>query len=257
MNYQQQFLSALFDQSSSATQFDQKALAAYQGNLFATAARALEISYPTLNELAGETFIKQLAMDYLLQYPFQEGDWAEWGGSLSDFLTNALGNNVPQNEHIQEHPYFAGVAELDWCLHQTERGSDATFRPETFALFNEEDPGKLYLDIAQTVTVIPSEYPIVDIYLAHQQNDTSQHFFESARKKLEEEMGQTAMVYRPHFKALVEPIDTETENFLKAAIAGENIDTALNTTHDTFDFQAWLPHAVENRIVLGVNTAAP
>ena len=256
MNYQQQFLSALLDQASPHTHFEQKALTAYQGNLFATAARALEISYPTLHQLAGEDFIKQLAMDYILEHPFQQGDWAEWGGSLAKFLTRALAKESSQNERLQEHPYFVGVAELDWSLHQTERCADPVFQPETFALFNEEDPGQLYLDIAQTVSVVPSAYPIVDIYLAHQSTHQAQHFFDAAREQLAEGVGQTALVYRPHFKAQIEQIDSETAHFLQAAIAGGNIDSALSATDEGFDFQAWLPQAVENRIVLGVKTTA-
>src|SRR5689334_23066031 len=61
-------------------------LAAYRGNLGATAERALAAAFPTVQRAVGETAFAALAREHAREVPPTLGDLGEWGASLPAWL---------------------------------------------------------------------------------------------------------------------------------------------------------------------------
>jgi len=220
--------------------FDPKGIEVYQRNFMASACRALAISYPTVERLVGEDFFQLLVKNFLTAYPKYHYDWAQWGGEFSEWLAQSL--------FTDETPYLADCAQLDWQIHlnQTQQVANADF--ESLALLELQPTEQLRLILNPTVRIIDSNYPIVDIYLAHQQNSDNPDL-SVASQKLAEGIGQSAMVVRKEWQSEVSCIDQQERYWIEGCLQSIPLGNLLEDFHKpAMSFEKWLPLMIERQL---------
>lgn len=236
-------LLAQHDSSSTA-----RGLQAYRANAHELAARALQAAYPVVAQLLGEESFADLARAFWHAHPPACGDMARWGARLPAFLQIS--------EQLAEEAYLCDVARVEWALHQATSATDADAEPATLALMMTHDPSMLFLALAPGAAVIASAYPIASIVTAHLQGEPT---LEEAGRRLRAGLAEAALVWRKGFKPCVRQMDGAEAAFVTAVLQGRALEEALQEAlhgAPAFDFNTWLPNAVQSGLLLAVRAGA-
>lgn len=222
------------------------AISAYRNNGLAIAERALAAAFPTVAALLGEAGFAALARNCWRAHPPVCGDLGEYGAQLAAFITEQTNGT-----ELAQLPYLADCARLDWALHQAERAADTpVFEVQRLAVLQSTDPANLHLELAASVALVSSSYPIVALLQAHASGD-----FEYAGLLLAAEQGEHALVARNGWRATATAVSRATAAFCAACLAGQSLAASLDAAlaapqaegeddgSDTFDFGAWLGQA--------------
>lgn len=245
---QRALLSALFAWPADHAERDLMALAegdcrrglqAYQANGHDMVERALSAAYPVTAELLGAQSFSALARALWHAQPPCRGDLAQWGGGLCVF--------VGDSDQLAEEPYLADVAAVEWALHQATGADDQSADRASFALLLSADPTRLTLRLVPGCCVLASPWPVVSILGAHRDSRPS---LDVLRTRLHGRVAETAVVWRAGLQACVREAHTDEAAFLVALQTGRSLSEALDAA-PAFDFNAWLPMAVESGLVLG------
>jgi Putative DNA-binding domain len=221
-----------------------RGLQTYQANASASALRSLQTAYPVIAQLVGDETFALLARDFWTQHPPTRGDLAQWGGDLPVFIASISA--------LQTEPYLSDVAKVEWALHMAATATDKTTDLTTFSLLTEQDPDALTLQLAPGAALVHSHYPIASILTAHLYASPS---FEEVGQKLQQKLPEIALVWRQGLLPKVALCTAADAAFVGQLVAGKSLLTALDVAtaeeSDKFDFNAWLPIAVQNGLLLG------
>lgn len=240
----QQEQQALQDRQAPPSQPGQpslRGLRAYQANGHALAERALLAAYPVLAQLLGGDSFATLARALWHAHPPVRGDLAQWGDSLADLLTD--------NPQLQDEPYLADVARLEWALHQCAGSADRTPQPASLELLVQHDPAQIRLLLAPGCCVVPSTWPVVSIVNAH---GMATPLFAQVGQKLRAAEAETALVWRQQLQPRCRETVRGEAGLMAALLAGATLGQALDSA-PALDVTAWLPMAVQTGLVLGAN----
>lgn len=244
-------ISAIYNGNNScndSVNFESQGLAAYQRSLAANAKRALAISYPTIAQLVGDGF-SALSREFLQHHPLTGGDWGEWGGELPAWLANKA--------ELADYPYLSDCAQLDWLCHHSERAANVALDLDSLALLADGDAYQFNVVLASGTFLLDSQHPVVDIWNAHQasnqNNEQAGELFKLAAQSIAEQQAQTALVWRPQWKAQVQAIDATEFLWLQQLLAGQPLGSALDkVSHTDFNFESWLPAALQKGLFCGI-----
>jgi Putative DNA-binding domain len=246
---QSALISAIYDREDAAA-FNAQGLAVYQQSLLASAKRALEISFPSVHQLVGDEFFSQLSLQFLHAHPLTAGDWGEWGEwgyELPSWLASRT--------DLADYPYLGDCAQLDWLCHQSERASNRPADQRSLQLLAQHDTYQLKIRLCSGVSILPSLYPIVDIWAAHHTVDNETDRLSIAAQSIAEKKPQSALIWRPEWKAKVKEINASEYLFLQHTLADKSIGYTLDALSNTdFSFETWLPHALQNGLLCGIET---
>ncbi len=229
-----------------------RGLLAYQANAAAAAVRSLLAAYPVIAQLIGEQSFEHLARDYWAQHPPTRGDLAQWGGELHGFIAS-----IPA---LQTEPYLSDVARAEWALYTVATVADQAADLATFALLTEHDPDVLTLQLAPGTALIHSIYPVASILTAHLYADLpASPSFEEVGHKLSHNVAETALVWRQGLRPRVAFCTESEANFVRQLLDGKSLLAALESSSSEdlatdsayFDFNTWLPQAVQSGLLLG------
>jgi Putative DNA-binding domain len=222
-----------------------RGLQTYQANAHASALRSLQTAYPVIAQLVGDDAFEHLARDYWAQHPPKRGDLAQWGGELSGYIASI--------EALQAEPYLSNVATAEWALHTAATAADQTANLAAFTLLTEHDPDTLTLQLAPGTALVHSDYPIASILTAHLNDSPS---FEEVGQKLRKNVSETALIWRQDLRPMVSNCSAGEATFIHQLLSGNSLLAALETplTDESgpFDFNAWLPLAVQSGLLLSV-----
>jgi hypothetical protein len=247
---QQLFSNALFDAAEEQqvqllfkddAQVMERRFALYRGNLTSAWEKTLSAAYPVLKALVGDEFFEALARAYGKACPSQTGDLNLFGDRLADFL-----ENFP---HVAEYPYFPDMARLEWALHRAHYADDAAaFDPSEIAQLAPEQLDNVRLILHPAATLVESKWAVVELWLAHlpeRANDFPEEI----------EHHNHAVIARPHWKAVVLPVQPAAYAALHALQNGQTLGAALDAAlkiDEGFDFgshlQQWLQHALFSKV---------
>lgn len=241
-NYQSEIMQAIWQQASSVS--NSEAVSIYRNNLLMNASRALAITYPTVVQLLGEDVFNTLIHDFIQYEMLLEGDWGLWGKTLPDWLD--------QQQQLNDYPFIADCARLDWLCHHSERASDIA-NVMGFELAAEADLESLKLQYCSGVAMLDSSYPVVDIWLGHHSSDEYQRqpFLQQAKHKLSDGKGQCALIWRPHWKANIRELDEVELDWIRLTLSNTTISSALDQVSEQFDFETWLQQSTSEGLVTG------
>jgi hypothetical protein len=205
------------------------ALAAYRSNATATAERTLGAAFPT---------VAALARHFWHTHPAQCGDLGEWGAGLPDF--------VGSSHQLSELPYLADCAQLDWAVHQAARAADSpadvsTITSAVLDALAQSDPGQLRLRLADGLSLLCSDFPVVTLWQAHQ----GVLPFEAARLALEAQQAENAIVFRDaQYRVQVQALADADAAFMQAILRSQTLSLALDAAGPEFAFDQWLLNAL-------------
>lgn len=233
-----------------------RALAVYQANAAASAQSALAASYPTVQALMGDAPFANLARVLWHRRPPTRGDLAWFGSALPDFMAD--------DEQLADFPYLPDVARLDQALAQAESAADITLDAASLALLSDAEPADITLVLAAGAAVLPSVWPIVTLYQAHQAprpteprpatsgwGQSKASPFAKARAALSAGTCETAFVWRAGWKARVVALSAPESQFLSALLASRSLATALEGAGPGFDFAACLQSGLQQGWLMG------
>lgn len=253
---QQDLLRALFDwpaddaTKSIATHVENtwaRGLKAYQTNSHMLAERALLAAYPVVAQLLGRESLADLARAVWHAHPPVYGDLAWWGEVLPDYLSNS-----PQ---LQEEPYLADVARVEWALHRCATAADALADPASLALLTTQDPGQLALRLAPGCVVLRSPWPVASILSAHLHGTPS---LADAGAALRAGVAQDVVVWRQGLRPQFRQALPGEANLLEHLRVGTTIGPALDLS-PSLNFAQWFPSATVSQLILGafIQASAP
>ena len=221
-----------------------RGLQVYQANAEVLALRSLQASYPVVHQLVGDEAFALLARDLWHQAPPTRGDVAQWGGGLA-----ALIRSIPQ---LADEAYLPDVARIEWALHQAATAADATADLASLALLTQHDPNTLTLQLAPGTTVMQSPQPAASVVTAHLYASPS---FDTVGQKLRAQTPESTLVWRQGLRPMVAACPLADALFVEGLLQGGSLIAALeassSTTDSAFDFNAWLPQAAQNGLLLG------
>ena len=244
--FQNSLMSAIFlgDEKSSAMlglASDSPGLNIYRANLHATALQALSISFPTLAELVGPAMLSYVCKKLLREHPPQHGNWAQWGDKLADMLDSIT--------ELNTFPFLSDCARLDYSCHQKIRARNSLFESDSLALLSESDPDLIKVNLAPSLELIVSEYPIGEIRAAHRLQgderakklksismnaDGSQHFY---------------ACFLNNYQVNVQPL-TESEYQWLERLMSLSLGEALDmVAQKEFSFEDWLAISINNNLI--------
>lgn len=226
----------------------QRGLQVYQANGQALAERALAAAYPVLQQLLDEDSFAQLAHAFWHQHPPQHGDMNRWGAELATF--------VQADAQLQDDPYLADVARLEWAVHSCGMAADAAPDTASYARLLSDDPATLALRLAPGCAVLPSAWPTLSIVQAHRRGTG----LDEAGRRLRAGYAETAVLWRAGLQPQLRAAEPGEAALLLALAQGQTLghalDAALAQAPD-FDFSTWLQDAVNRALVLGVCDPQP
>ena len=256
---QQALLAVLFDWpldnaiqniATYTTKTRARGLKAYKSNGHALAQRALQAAYTVLAQLLGAESFEALARAYWHAEPPTRGDVAEWGAGLPAFVRGSA--------QLQQEPYLADVATLEWALHRAASAADAEVDATSFALLASHDPAELQLRLAPGCAVMGSAWPVASIWAAHMDQSVS---FDELRQRFQAGTPELAVVWRHAMRPQVRQIPVAEHTLLGALLSGLSFGEALDAvatqeasddTSPPWDINTWLANAVQGGLLLGV-----
>lgn len=227
-----------------------RGLQCYQANALALARRALPQAFPVLAQMLGEASFADLAADFWQQHPPIRGDMAQWGGELPAF--------VAASPQLADTPYLADTARVEWALHSVATAADSALDLASFHLLSEADPATFTLQCAQPLHCLASPWPVVTLIDAHRQGPAGLAELPGRLAQLTADgaRAQTALVWRHGLRPMLRLAAPGEAAFLSALQRGASLIDALEAT-EGFDFNAWLPDAVQTSLVTRAHPLQP
>ena len=220
-------------------------LAAYRSNAAATAARALAAAYPTVAALVGDEAFGALARTLWHSHPPERGDLAHWGAPLPEL--------VADTRELDDEPYLADSARLDWAVHRAGFAADAPTRVPDLAPLALHDPAALRVTLAPGSVVVASRWPIATIWLAHQRPADDPQRFDAVREAFAHARAEDALVWRDGLHVRVAALDDAEVAFAHALLDARSLADALDAAGPNLDFERWLAQALATRRLVGVH----
>ena len=129
----------------------------YRGNLH----DALEGAYPVIQQLVGKDFFRRLTKSYIGKHPSNSGNLYHYGERMADFVSTFA--------PAQSLPYLSDVAALEWACHCAYFAADAgKLDIGTLSQILPAQYSELFFFTHPACHVVHSEYPLVEIWNAHQ-----------------------------------------------------------------------------------------
>jgi hypothetical protein len=220
---------------------------AYRANAQAIAVRALEAAYPVLARLVGPETTAALARDLWRQHPPERGDLAWFGAQLADWLAT-----VPE---LADVPYLPDIARLEWAVHCAHTMADPPDAPHDLQLLAQEDPNEIVVRFVAGSAVVPSAWPIVTLWQAHQVLPDETPDLDAARAALAAGEREAAWAWRRGHRVEVAGLTPAEQAFNTELLAGQPLGLALEsaaTHHADFSFEPWLLRALRDGWLAGL-----
>lgn len=253
---QEELMASILDFASNRkvkrlNQFETKGIEIYQRNLMASAQRALAVSYPTIEKLLGGELLHSLSNQFVLDFPKKHHDWARWGHQFSSWLSS--------HPIVDDLPYLVDCAHLDWTVHRNFNVGIVSADHLSLQLLESESLDNLKLVINPTLKVINSDFPIVDVYLAHQQSAKNPDLTVAA-EKISNGIGDTAVIVKQGWHSKVFSLEPSWQHWLSLnnqyeKEAGLSIGSLIeSSSKSTLTFDQWLPLSIEKNLFSKIQT---
>lgn len=237
---QQQLVEQVFFRANTISSFDtnqQKGLTIYQNNLLFTASRALQLTYPVLTQLLGQEAIKNLAHTLLSSSPPTTGNWADWGQPLKDIIS--------ANPLVTTYPFLPDVVALEWAVHQSGRSNADISISRSLSSIESGNVLQATIHLSPAVRLLTSNYPVDQIWKAHQTTNGRQTFDETAfAEAIQQHQGSChLLIFQQDRQPLCIRV-TEAEMLWLTDITAKFTIGELLDKHPQFDLIQWLTDAI-------------
>jgi hypothetical protein len=212
-----------------------KRFSVYRNNVASSLTRALEAAFPTVRKLVGDEFFGAMAVAFLRAHPPRSRMLMLYGDALPGWL-----EGFPPVAHLG---YLPDVARLDQAMRESYHAADSDPLPEdAFQRLLGEDVGGLRLDLAPSLRLLRSRWPVAAIWAANH-----------AGGPPPKAGGQDVVVLRAEFDPRPLALPPGGAAFLQAMLAGKTIAEALDLAGETLDLAGVLGLLIANRAIVGAS----
>ncbi len=213
----------------------------YRNNTFITLGQALAQNFPVVCRLVGITFFDQMAREYIQKHPPISPLLMTYGGTLANFIDGFM--------PAAGLPYLADVARLENAWNESFNGLDAS--GFDIALLKEV-PHDQFNDLKfwflPNMSLMTSEYPILSIWLANQDNST-------LTKEISlDDGGSNISVYRAGQDVEIMNFNKDGLYFLEKLYSGVVLGDATEETmakYPDFILQEFMQHILQSGMIDG------
>lgn len=191
-------------------------LAVYRNSVVASLVDAVADTFPVVQQLVGEDFIRAMASIFVRTQPPRSCVLAHYGGAFPAF--------VEQFEPARSVPYLADVARLEWARVLAYHAADQaplSAAEVGAALSGDGDAGELRFVCHPSLSVVDSRHAIVSIWAAHQGGDVG-----TALATTDVQDAESALVVRDGLGVLVLRLPPGASRFVAALQAGASLAEA-------------------------------
>jgi hypothetical protein len=219
-------MSALFDEGLITLP---ARLKVYRNNIVGSLTDLMLASFPVMQELVGKAFLEQTARSFILSNPPEQGCLTWFGRGFDVFLENF--------SPAKSLPYLPDIARLEIALNEAYYAADdLALTPQDLSAIEPENLAATQFPLRDSVNLIKSSFPILDIHAFCLKNDPSETLDISGE-------GTNIMVYRPELETQIIALKADEFQMLAALQSGLNLGDALEQTRETypdFDIQIFL-----------------
>lgn len=224
-------------------QIAEKRFAVYRNNVYVSLIEALRTQFPIIERLVGEEFFKALARVYVEQNLPKSPLMFEYGDNFPAFLESF--------EKVQDLPYLADVARIDYARTQAYHAADATpLTLQDLAAVPQDIFALSSFTLHPSIHLISSPYPIFAIWDANMRTEAEMPEISI------DDGGQDILVVRPELSVDVHLLAPGALHFVSALRDGETIAEAVETSIEkepNFDFSNVLPVIAQAGILVDRN----
>lgn len=221
-------------------------LKVYHNNVVGSLTEAIRATYPLIENLVGEDFIKTMARAFIFDHPPSGGCLHEYGAGFDEFIKSY--------EPAKSLPYLPDMATFEFATNTAYYApNDNALPTDALAQIPPENLGKTLLSLRPSATLISSRYPILGIQEFCNNPD------QNDPPDLEINHQTTLLIIRPQLEVNILPLAQDeylTLTLLKQKMPLGNAIEKTLTAHTNFDFTAFLQKhiALETFSSLAANT---
>ena len=175
--------------------------AVYRDNLFNSLTRVLCGTFPAVEALVGEGFMKTVCHAYIKDNLPKAGNLNLYGAGFPAFL-----QSFPAAQSV---PYLPDVARLEWAKNAAYHAEDdVALTPHGLQEISNRDGDNLALSLRASCSLLASDWPVMSI-LKFTQDEGGNDTLSLDRP------GEKLLVYRPEFEVRLRPLDDAGFKFLE------------------------------------------
>ena len=212
----------------------------YRNNVAVSLTDAMHSAFPVISKLLGKENMNGQSALYLRAHPPSSPLMMFYGEHFPDFLAG-----LKQLSHLG---YLPDVARLELALRRSYHAGDtAPVAPDELAQFSPDALMQTQVELAPSVQLIPSLWPIYDIWRFNTQDGASKP----------QAVAQDVLITRPEFDPIPHPLPPGGASWISALMQGETIGSAHETTLTTtpeFDLGATLTLLLQGGAITNLRT---
>ena len=159
----------LFSPGGKLTQ--QERLNIYRDTMHTAHTGALAQTYKSCEKILGEKYFKQIANKYFYEYPATNQNLNLYWQSFPLFLQHWGQNHT----ELSDYQYLPDLAQLELAYEQAYYAKDdPLFDFSSLAALSDDSQRQLRFKLSAALSILRSNYPIYEIWLANQEHDHSQ-----------------------------------------------------------------------------------
>jgi len=122
-------------------------------------------TFPVIGEILGESCWRALARDYVAAHPSRSDSLDDYPSALPNWLDSELGNY----RYLSDFGYLPDLARFEWALYSVQLAEgDRIMDVHAFSRIPPDRQAAASLQLADTVALLRSSYPVYLIWLSHQ-----------------------------------------------------------------------------------------
>lgn len=205
-------------------------LKVYHNNIIGSVSASLCATFPTIETLVGEDFLKSMARAFVFENPPQSGCLHSYGTGFDNFIRTYT--------PAASLPYLADVATLELAINSAYyAANDQTMEPDALTHISEDRIGEVRLSLRASGVLVASEYPLLEIknFCDNDAQGDAPDISNAAKTLL--------MVYRPALDVDIVSLEQDEFSFLTMLHNGLPLGEALEATltaYPEFNFTFFL-----------------
>lgn len=205
-------------------------LKVYHNNIIGSLSESLRGTYPVVETLVGEDFMKSMARAFVFDNPSPSGCLYFYGRGFDDFIRGFA--------PAAGLPYLADVAALEWAEHEAYYAQDdEALAGDYFAQMSEDGLLDAVLSLRSSATLIESDYPLLAVkaFCADEDGHDAPDLTRAHEERL--------LIYRRALEVEIVSLDKGEFFLLKQLDNGIALGLAVERTLDKypeFDFTDFL-----------------
>lgn len=199
----------------------------YHNNIVGSLSNALCATFPMIENLTGEDFLRGLAREFIFAHPPTSACLHHYGAGLDDFIKGYA--------PAATLPYLPDVASLELALNHAYYAEDDVAMPaDALTLMPSDTLGACFLKMRKSVTLMCSPHPLIALrYFCLNDGDAPD---------LTEMGDYPIMIYRPRLEVQIITLSVDEYDFL-LNLQKDPLGAALENTlqkYPVFDFSDFL-----------------